>query len=50
MTVNTALLRLEQTGMVREMTGKRRGRVFGYSAFLDTLNRDALFDAPAATP
>ena len=49
-TVNTALLRLEQTGMVREMTGKRRGRVFGYSAFLDTLNRDALFDAPAATP
>ena len=49
-TVNTALLRLEQTGMVREMTGKRRGRVFGYSAYLDTPNRDALFDAPAATP
>ena len=49
-TVNTTLLRLEQTGMVREMTGKRRGRVFGYSAYLDTPNRDALFDAPAATP
>ena len=48
--VNTALLRLEQTGVVREMTGKRRGRVFGYSAYIDTLNRDALFDAPAATP
>lgn len=45
-TVNTALLRLEGIGMVREMTGKRRNRVFGYSAYLDTLNRDALFDAP----
>lgn len=49
-TVNTALLRLESIGMIREMTGKRRGRVFGYSAYLDTLNRDALFDAPLATP
>jgi Fic family protein len=45
-TVNTALLRLESIGLVREMTGKRRGRVFGYSAYLETLNRDALFDAP----
>ena len=45
-TVNTALLRLEAISLVREMTGKRRNRVFGYSAYLDTLNRDALFDAP----
>lgn len=45
-TVNTALLRLQALGLVREMTGKRRGRVFGYSAYLETLNRDALFDAP----
>ena len=48
-TVNTVLLRLEGIGMVREMTGKRRNRVFGYSAYLDTLNRDALFDAPHAS-
>ena len=45
-TVNTALLKLQSIGLVREMTGKRRGRVFGYTAYLDTLNRDALFDSP----
>ncbi len=51
-TVNTTLLRLQAMGLVREMTGKRRGRVFGYQAYLDALNRDALFDQPstATTP
>ena len=48
-TVNTVLLKLQSIGLVREMTGRRRGRVFGYTAYLDTLNRDALFDMPTAT-
>ena len=48
-TVNTTLLRLQAIGLVREMTGKRRGRVFGYQAYIDALNRDALFDVPLAT-
>ena len=47
MTVASALGRLcERLGMVRELTGKRRNRVYGYMAYLDTLNREALFDTP----
>ena len=46
-TVASALGRLgERLGMVKELTGKRRNRVYGYIAYLDTLNREALFDNP----
>jgi Fic family protein len=37
-TVNAALADLERIGIVEEMTGRRRGRVFGYRAYLDILN------------
>ena len=48
MTVGASLERLARLGIVRELTGRRRGRVFGYLAYLDTLNREALFE-PAAS-
>jgi Fic family protein len=37
-TVNLALADLEALGIVGEITGRRRGRVFAYSAYLDILN------------
>jgi len=37
-TVNLALADLETLGIVGEITGRRRGRVFAYSAYLDILN------------
>ncbi len=37
-TVNAALADLERLGIVAEVTGRRRGRVFGYRAYLDILN------------
>lgn len=37
-TVNTALAGLEALGVVREITGKQRGRVFSYDAFLQILD------------
>jgi Fic family protein len=37
-TVNAALLDLQRLGIVEEVTGRRRGRVFGYRAYLDLLN------------
>lgn len=37
-TVNKAFETLENLGIVREITGKRRGRVFAYQAFLDILD------------
>lgn len=37
-TVNVALVDLEKLGIVAEMTGKKRGRVFGYTAYLRILN------------
>jgi len=37
-TVNLALADLEALGIVGEITGRRRGRVFGYSAYLAILN------------
>ena len=37
-TVNAALADLERLGIVEEVTGRRRGRVFGYRAYLDILN------------
>ena len=37
-TVNAALGDLQRLGIVEEVTGRRRGRVFGYRAYLDILN------------
>jgi Fic family protein len=37
-TVNKAFEALEGLGVVREVTGKQRGRVFAYGAFLDILD------------
>ena len=37
-TVNAALADLARLGIVQEVTGRRRGRVFGYRAYLDILN------------
>ena len=38
-TVANAVRRLESLGILRETTGKQRGRLFVYSAYLDILNR-----------
>lgn len=37
-TINAALADLQRLGVVEEVTGRRRGRVFGYQAFLSILN------------
>ena len=37
-TINAALADLERLRIVDEVTGRRRGRVFGYRAYLDILN------------
>ena len=37
-TVNAALADLERLGVVSEITGRRRGRVFSYRGYLDILN------------
>lgn len=37
-TINAALADLVRLGIVEEVTGRRRGRVFGYRAYLDILN------------
>jgi Fic family protein len=37
-TINAALADLHRLGIVEEVTGRRRGRVFGYAAYLDILN------------
>jgi Fic family protein len=37
-TVNAALADLERLGIAAEVTGRRRGRVYGYRAYLDILN------------
>lgn len=50
-TVARGLSRLaERLSLVREMTGKRRNRVFAYIAYLDMLNREALFEPGETTP
>ena len=36
-TINKAFEALEALGVVREITGKQRGRVFAYAAFLQIL-------------
>ena len=40
-TVNAALAELEQLGVVEEVTGRKRGRVFGYRRYLAILNEGA---------
>jgi len=37
-TINAALADLERLGIVKEVTGRRRGRVFGYAGYLAILN------------
>ncbi len=37
-TINAALADLQQLGVVEEVTGRRRGRVFAYRAYLNILN------------
>ncbi|OAN93053.1 Fic family protein [Sulfitobacter geojensis] len=37
-TINAALADLERLGIISEVTGKRRNRVFSYTAFLDILS------------
>jgi Fic family protein len=39
-TVNGAFVRLEQAGIVREVTGRRRGRIFVYDAYLELLQAE----------
>jgi len=39
-TVNAALARLQQAGIIREVTGRRRGRVFVYEAYLELLQAE----------
>jgi Fic family protein len=36
-TVNSALEQLQALGVLEEVTGKKRGRVFAYTAYLDVL-------------
>ncbi len=40
-TVNAALAELQRLDIVQEVTGRRRGRVFGYGAYLAILNEGA---------
>jgi Fic family protein len=47
-TVGAALARLVGLGLLHELTGRKRNRVFGYVAYLDLLNREALFDPSAS--
>ena len=40
-TVNTALAHLQSLGLVREVTGRKRGRVFAYQGYLNILSDGA---------
>lgn len=40
-TVNAALAQLQSLGLVEEVTGRKRGRVFAYRAYLDILSEEA---------
>lgn len=37
-TINATLADLQRLGIVEEVTGRRRGGVFGYRAYIDILN------------
>lgn len=47
-TINAALVDLERLEIVQEVTGKKRGRVYSYRAYLDILNEGTAPLAPAA--
>ncbi len=38
-TVDKAFAKMEEMGLVRESTGRQRGRVYAYAAYLDLLDR-----------
>jgi Fic family protein len=38
-TVMKAIRNLQNLGIVKEVTGKRRGRLFAYTRYMDILNR-----------
>ena len=40
-TVNKALAHLEKLGIVKERSGRRRDRVFGYARYVEVLNEGA---------
>ncbi|MBN8183114.1 Fic family protein [Roseibium aggregatum] len=40
-TVNSALAQLQTLGLIEEITGRKRGRVFAYRAYLDILSEGA---------
>ena len=40
-TINTAFGTLQKIGIAREITGKKRGRVYAYTAFMDILSEGA---------
>lgn len=39
-TINKMLNAMTQLGMVREVTGMKRNRIYEYSAYLELLNRE----------
>jgi hypothetical protein len=44
-TVHAALAQLQTLGIVKEITGRKRGRVFVYSAYLDILSEGRSYEA-----
>jgi hypothetical protein len=47
-TVNKSLAHLADLGMVAELTGRRRNRVFSYTRYVEILNRDMELPGPAS--
>ncbi len=39
-TANKAVCRLSELGIIQEVTGHRRGRIYAYKRYLEILNRD----------
>jgi len=38
-TINTCLKQLEGIGIVRELTGRKRNRLYAYSRYMDVMNQ-----------
>ena len=47
-TVNKSLAHLQRLGIVAELTERRRGRVFAYTAYVDLINAELA--APRTAP
>jgi Fic family protein len=45
-TVNNSLRNLEELGILRELTGRRRNRVFSYSGYLEIMNKGTYPPSP----